>query len=295
MKILSVAVMLLASVSMADECSSRWEMYGLGPKPLLGDTEAIYAVYAFRGNPKIRLEIRGKAPVARFWSFETEATSFIISEDHIFGDDVQLEADGSYRIVASQAKSDTANYLALPNSWKSRLQQAIMFRNFVPGEPFNKEDLPKIYATDLDGNPAPCPKPSTRDPEFHFPSWFANVATWFLSEEFRPPPSMGGAAGLNSAITYQYALVKAKPSEKVHVRFKAHTREQVRYWSVCSVSFPKNRTYECVSDVQMPGAKGIAQIDFAHQGVLQLVIRNLLPMSGFTPFASEYKPVVVKE
>jgi len=264
----------------AQECTHLWgkalETDPLRPKYYSGDTSAAYAVLSFWGDPRLKLEFRGKFPRARFLSYETQWTRLSISEDAIF--DYQIEPDrGStnpfaeggdpeavernHTIVATQGgQPGLANSIALPQGY---LAQSVMLRIYAPppSPGITAADLPRVFAFDKqNGEPRKCPRPAAYASKFPFPQFLADLYTKFAPFEFKTPGETS-LLGLNKAAGYMYAVAPMSTRSVFLFRFRAPTRDQVRYWSFCLNNFPKNQTLACTPDsLAPPHVDGMAYI-----------------------------------
>jgi hypothetical protein len=149
-RILSLSlVILFARTTFSQECTAEWRAFldtnPLHKKVISGDSSAAYAIYAYWGDPNLKLELKGNFPKARFISFETEETRFPKSEDAIFDVDIEPDAGSenpfrngtaldtphrAYTVIASPQKNEgSVNTVRLPGG---RLINALMFRIYAP-------------------------------------------------------------------------------------------------------------------------------------------------------------------
>lgn len=186
----AVVISGVALFARADDCSSLWE-YDLnagpiGPKSFMGDTNAVYAAYAFKSEPTTALRLSGKFPRARFLSIESYRTKKNHAYDALF--DRQIEPDiGSENpfrngVDINTDKRDYTVWLVPDgaewsgvNAMKLAIDSSVSsvwIRYYSPNANVSvaPADLPRVEAIDVrDGSSARCPEPYKLKYETNYP------------------------------------------------------------------------------------------------------------------------------
>lgn len=284
MKSITLLFLLVSGMGWAQECSQLWvpsvEINPSFPKPMSGDTYAVYGLLGYYDEPGLRMEIKGQFPKGRFMSVESYRTAQKFHVDALF--DFQLKADeGSINPYVIPSAFDAPNRafsvsLVKPGQTPAsrnplRLHRrtrihSMFFRWYVPaaGVVPALSDLPKIYSVeDKTGESRACPRgiDTVYDPG-------AITALLKLIKENKVLKFKEGSFwnGTNYAIpSYVNAISKVKPGNVSVVQFKVPSfspvpvgsSAEVRYWSFCIQNLKESETLGCLPDyLSTPDAKG---------------------------------------
>ncbi len=305
------------SESQYNMCTDNWVdasqlQIGINkPTDLSGDTFAAYGLFTLQRrdrNARLVFKVKGYAPDARFFSFETyykyiQRKVDLLYDHHMF-DSGQLEHPGAHAgkpyefFLVDQDAQQIEGYknVDLPEVQFTLGKQNIsmFYRVYAPtdGRDIERKNLPKVYAYNADtGAAVECPAP------YQTQSFILNQdhvdlfrgAEHKINYDFIPAPDWFERFGFggNSAVPWYVLEFNKIFEDSVSViRFKAPTytgqygvqNAEVRYWSICAQDIANNTTLSCLPDqFAKPDALGFVTVVFSREN---FAIRSLAERLG---------------